>query len=445
MLNNFFKFDENNTTLKTEIFAGITSFLAMAYILGVNPAILADAGMPQSGVFFATAFVAGISSILMGILSRYPMGIAPGMGYNALFSYTIVVSMGKTWEVALAAVFVSSIIFLLISLSGLRDRIINLIPIDLKLGIGAGIGLFLAFVGLQRCGIIVHHPSTIVSMGSLLSPPALLAFLGIFITLIFYVKKVPAFVFLTLIITSIIGLIFVLFGFGASNSLMPIIPKEIISTNMDTSLLFSFTKGFGELFSDISNLILIVFSFVFLTLFDSIGTLIPLTHECGFVDDDNQVQGIKKAFLTVSLAGIIGSICGTSTPVIYLESASGIGLGGRTGLTAIIIGVCFFLSIFFAPLILSVFTAPVTSSALVIVGILMIVQLSDVNWKDNVMASSVFMAILMMIFSYSITIGIAWGFVTYTIASIAAGRFKEIGWEIVGLAIIFMIFLLFRL
>ena len=271
MLNEFFEFDENNTDLKTEIVAGLTTFLAMAYILGVNPAILGDAGMPQTGVFFATAFVTAIASIMLGLFSKYPMVIAPGMGYNALFSYTIVLGMGKSWEVGLAAVFISSIVFLFITFSGLKDKIINIIPMDLKLGIGASIGLFLAFIGLQRCGIIVNNESTLISMGSLLSPHALLAVIGIVIALILYVKKVPASVFLALIITSILGLIFSLFGFGAGDVLMPVLPKEMITTNMDFSLIFAFTKGFADLFSDIPSLILIVFSILFITLFDTIG------------------------------------------------------------------------------------------------------------------------------------------------------------------------------
>lgn len=372
------------------------------------------------------------------------MAIAPGMGYNALFSYTIVLSMGKSWEAALAAVFVSSVVFLIITFLGFRDKIINAIPTDLKLAIGASIGFFLAFVGLQRCGIIVSNSSTLISVGSLLSPPTLLAFVGIILAVIFYVKKVPAFVFLALIITSILGLVFTLFGLGTGDTLMPAIPKEIITTNIDFSLVYDFNRGFAELFSNIPSLILIVFSIVFITLFDTIGTMISLIKECGF-DEDKQEKKIKKSFLALSLAGIIGAICGTSTPVIYLENASGIGIGGRTGLTAIVVGICFFLSIFFAPLVLSLFTSSVTASALVMIGILMIVQLKEVNWDDNIVVASVFMTILLMILSCSISIGIAWGFITYVISSIAAGKFKQTNWPMYVLAIVFMIYLLFGL
>lgn len=306
-------------------------------------------------------------------------------------------------------------------------------------------GLFLAFIGLQRCGIIVSDSSTLITVGSLLYPHTLLAFVGIILAVIFYVKKLPVSVFLALIITSILGLILTLFGLGAGDTLMPAIPKEIITTNIDVSLVFGFTKGFADLFSDIPSLILIVFSIVFIMLFDTIGTMISLIMECGFDDEDKQEKKIEKSFLSVSLAGVLGSICGTSTPVIYLENASGIGVGGRTGLTAITVGICFFLSIFFAPLILSLFTASVTASALVMIGILMIVQLKDVNWDDKIVAASVFMTIIMMILSCSISIGIAWGFITYVVSSSAMGKFKQTNWAMWVLVFVFLIYLLFGL
>ena len=244
MLDNFFKFKENGTDFKTEIIAGITTFLAMAYILGVNPVILGDGGMPITGVFFATAVASGVASIIMGLVAKYPVGLAPGMGLNALFTYTIILGMGNTWETALAAVFISSIIFLIITVSGLREAILNAIPLDLKLGIGAAIGFFLAFLGLKGAGIIVADPSTFVSMGALSTAPALLAMIGIIITLILYVKKVPAAVFLGLVITAIIGVIFTAAGYGAGDMLMPAVPAQFITTSFDLSLVAGFTKGF---------------------------------------------------------------------------------------------------------------------------------------------------------------------------------------------------------
>lgn len=425
MLTKFFKLDENNTNLKTEFLAGLTTFLAMAYILGVNPALLSEGGMPATGVFFATALASGISCIIMGLISKYPVGLAPGMGIIPVFTYTIIISMGNTWETALAAVFVSSILFILITISGLREAILNAIPLDLKFAIGAGIGFFLAFVGLKGAGIIIGNSSTLVGMGNISSAPALLAIIGIMLTLVLYLKKVPAAVFLGLVITSILGVIFTLFGFGTGNALMPSIPTHFISFNFDVSLVGAFTKGFSQLFSNIPNLLTILFSLLFVTFFDTTGTLIPLANQCGFIDEEGNADGIDRAFLADAISGLIGAVLGTSTLNAYVESATGIELGGRTGLTAIFIGIFFLLSLVFAPTVLSLFTSSVTAAALVIVGILMAAQLKEVDWNNMVMASSVFITTIMMILTYSITIGISWGFITYAVASIATGETKE--------------------
>ncbi|MDO5809933.1 MAG: NCS2 family permease [Methanobrevibacter sp.] len=445
MLDNFFKFKENGTDFKTEIIAGITTFLAMAYILGVNPVILGDGGMPVTGVFFATAVASGVASIIMGLVAKYPVGLAPGMGLNALFTYTIILGMGNTWETALAAVFISSIIFLIITISGLREAILNAIPLDLKLGIGAAIGFFLAFLGLKGAGIIVADPSTFVSMGALTTAPPLLAMIGIIITLILYVRKVPAAVFLGLVITAIIGVIFTAVGYGTGDMLMPAVPAQFITTSFDLSLVAGFTKGFGQLFSNIPNLIMMLFSLVFVTFFDTTGTLMALGRQCGFIDEEGQAVGIENAFLADAVGGIIGAIFGTSTVTAYVESAAGIGIGGKTGLTAVVTGILFILSIFFAPLVLSLFTSPVTCAALVIVGVLMITQLKDVEWDNIIVAASVFMTIIMMILTYSISLGIAWGFVVYAVASLASGKAKELGWGIWLMVIIFIIYLFFGL
>ena len=445
MLDNFFKLSENGTDFKTEIAAGITTFLAMAYILGVNPVVLSDGGMPAAGVFFATAVSSAIACFIMGLVAKYPIGLAPGMGLNALFTYTIILAMGNTWETALAAVFLSSIIFLIITISGLREAILNAIPIDLKLGIGAAIGFFLAFLGLKGAGIIVADPSAIVRMGSLMAPPALLALIGIIITLVLYVKKMPAAVFLGLIVTAIIGVIFTACGFGAGNILMPSLPAHIVSANFDLSLFCGFIRGFGQLFSNIPNLMMILFSLIFVTFFDTTGTLMSLGRQCGFIDDEGQAVGIEKAFMADAVGGIVGAVLGTSTVTAFVESAAGIGNGGRTGLTAIVTGLLFLLSIFFAPLVLGLFTSPVTCAALVIVGILMIGQLKNVQWNSMIVAASVFMTIIMMILTYSISLGIAWGFVIYTVTSIASGKARDLGWGIWLMVLVFSIYLFFGL
>ena len=404
MIDNFFKFKENGTDFKTEILAGITTFLAMAYILGVNPVILGDGGLPITGVFFATAVASGVACIIMGLVSKYPVGLAPGMGLNALFTYTIILEMGNSWETALAAVFISSIIFLIITISGLREAILNAIPLDLKLGIG-----------------------------------------GVIITLILYVRKVPAAVFFGLVITAIIGVIFTAFGFGKGDIMMPAIPAQFITTNFDFSLFGGFVRGFGSLLNNIPNLIMMLFSLVFVTFFDTTGTLMALGRQCGFIDEEGQAVGIENAFLADAVGGIVGSVFGTSTVTAYVESAAGIGIGGKTGLAAVVTGILFILSIFFAPLVLGLFTSPVTCAALVIVGILMITQLKEVEWDNIIVAASVFMTIIMMILTYSISLGIAWGFVVYAVASVSSGKAKELGWSIWLMVIIFVIYLFFGL
>ena len=445
MLDDFFKFKENGADYRTEIIAGITTFLAMAYILGVNPSMLAEGGMPANAVFFSTAIASGLACIVMGLVAKFPVGLAPGMGLNALFTYTIILEMGNSWETALAAVFISSIIFFIITLSGLREAILNLIPADLKIGIGAGIGFFLAFLGFKGAGIIVNDPSTYVTMGNLLAPSVILALIGILITLVFYIRKVPAAVFFGMIITAAIGIVFSFLGFGTGNPLMPSIPAQFISVNFDFSLFGGFLRGFAQLFSNIPNLFMMVFSLLFVTFFDATGTLMSLGKQCGFIDEKGQSMGIEKAFLSDAIGGIIGSVCGTSTVTAFVESATAVGMGAKTGLSAVITGILFLLSIFIAPLILALFTPSVTAAALVIVGFLMMAQLGSVNWANAVISASVFMTIIMMILSYSISIGIAWGFIAYFVGSIAEGKFKEMGWGMYALMIVFLVYLFFGL
>ena len=445
MLDDFFKFKESGADYRTEIIAGITTFLAMAYILGVNPSMLAEGGMPANAVFFSTAIASGIACIVMGLVAKFPVGLAPGMGLNALFTYTIILEMGNSWESALAAVFISSIIFFIITLSGLREAILNLIPADLKIGIGAGIGFFLAFLGFKGAGIIVNDPSTYVTMGNLLAPSVILALIGILITLVFYIRKVPAAVFFGMIITAAIGIVFSFLGFGTGNPLMPSIPAQFISVNFDFSLFGGFLRGFAQLFSNIPNLFMMVFSLLFVTFFDATGTLMSLGKQCGFIDEKGQSMGIEKAFLSDAIGGIIGSVCGTSTVTAFVESATGVGMGAKTGLASVVTGILFLLSIFVAPLILALFTPSVTAAALVIVGFLMMAQLGSVDWANSVISASVFMTIIMMILSYSISIGIAWGFIAYFVGSIAEGKFKEMGWGMYALMIVFLVYLFFGL
>ncbi len=445
MLNKLFKLDENKTDFKTELLAGITTFLAMSYILGVNPGMLSQTGMSLEGVFIATALASGIACIIMGLISNYPVGLAPGMGLNAIFTYTIVLDMGLSWHAALAAVFLSSVIFLIISIVGLREIILNEIPIDLKLAIGSGIGFFLAFLGFTNSGIIISNPSTILTLGNIASPPVLLALIGIVITLILHIQKVPVAVFLGLIVTSIIGIIFSFVGFTSPDTLLPSIPTQWVSFNLNFSVFGGFLSGFGELFKSIPTLVLIIFSLLFVTFFDTTGTIIPIAKECGYVKEDGTTEGINKAFIGDAIGGIVGAIFGSSTVTAYVESATGIGLGGRTGMTSIITGILFLFSVFLAPTILSLFTASVTSAALVLVGILMFIQVKDINWNNPAIVASVFITIIMMLLTYSISLGIAFGFIIYTIGVVAQGKYKELNPFVWILFVIFLIYLFFRL
>ena len=445
MLNKLFKLDENKTDFKTELLAGITTFLAMSYILGVNPGMLSQTGMSLEGVFIATALASGIACIIMGLISNYPVGLAPGMGLNAIFTYTIVLDMGLSWHAALAAVFLSSVIFLIISIVGLREIILNEIPIDLKLAIGSGIGFFLAFLGFTNSGIIISNPSTILTLGNIASPPVLLALIGIVITLILHIQKVPVAVFLGLIVTSIIGIIFSFVGFTSPDTLLPSIPTQWVSFNLNFSVFGGFLSGFGELFKSIPTLVLIIFSLLFVTFFDTTGTIIPIAKECGYVKEDGTTEGINKAFIGDAIGGIVGAIFGSSTVTAYVESATGIGLGGRTGMTSIITGILFLFSVFLAPTILSLFTASVTSAALVLVGILMFIQVKDINLNNPAIVASVFITIIMMLLTYSISLGIAFGFIIYTIGVVAQGKYKELNPFVWILFVIFLIYLFFRL
>ena len=417
----------------------------MVYILSVNPSILATTGMPINGVFFATAVSSGIACIVMGLIAKYPIALAPGMGLNALFTYTFVMGMGNTWETGLSAVFVSSIFYLIITISGLREQLLETIPKDLKIAICMGIGFFVAFIGLSSGGIILFNAESGVLMGNLLLPSTFLALISIILTFILHFKKVPLAIFISMVLTSIIGLIMVALGFFDTSGLMPTVPSTIISTNFDLSVVGGFLKGFGGLLANPINLIVMVFSALFVDLFDTTGSLLVLGKQCGLVDEDGHGKGMDKAFIADGIGTMIGSIIGTSTVTSYTESGTGITVGARTGLATIVTGILFILSIFFAPFVLSLFTTSVTTGALVMVGIqhFLVIDVDHINWNNLVIVSSVFMTILMMILTFSISLGIAWGFLTYTLGMIMTKRYNEIPFSTYVLAVIFIIYLFF--
>lgn len=410
----------------------------MSYVLAVVPNMLSDGtGMPIAGIFVATAVASGIASILMGLISNYPIGIAPGMGLTSLFTYTICISMHTSWETALATVFLAGIIFLIITVSDLRTRILNSMAPSLRVAIMVGIGFFIAFVGLQGSGIIVPSASTLVQLGDLTSPTVLLAIVGIFITLRLYTKNVQAAVFIGISITVIIGLILGFLGFSG----MPILTME--STNLGFSTFGAFTRGFEGLFNNILDFIVVLFSLVMVSFFDTTGTLIPLATKMGLENEDGTIERIDKAFLVDATSVIIGSICGVSTMTAFLESSTGIDLGGRTGLTAIFIGIFFFLSITLAPIILGLITSSVTASALVVMGVIMMMEIRNVDMSYMPTAATTFVTIIMMTLTYSITIGTAFGFITYFLTSLSAGDREYINLTMSVLVVIFAIYLIF--
>ena len=354
MLEKLFKLSSHKTTVKTEILAGLTTFLAMAYILAVNPGMLSATGMPVQSVFLATAIASGVASILMGVLANYPVSLAPGMGVNAFFTYTVCMQFGYSWEAALAAVFVSGIVFIIISVTGLRKMIINAIPQQLKLAIGAGIGFFIAFIGMKNAGIIVANESTFVALGNLTDPVVLLAIFGLALTLILIAKKVTAAVFWGLIGTAVVGVLAGLCGIAN----MPQLPSSIMQFNFEMPTLGAFMSGFGELFAH-KDFIVVIFSFLFVDFFDTAGTLVAVANRAGLVNEKGELENIERALLSDSVGTCVGAVLGTSTVTSFVESTSGVEVGGRTGLTAVTTGILFLLSIVFFPL-LSVVTSAVT-------------------------------------------------------------------------------------
>ena len=436
MINKIFKLSEKKTNVRTEMLAGLTTFLAMAYILAVNPAILGDAGMDTQAVFMATAVSAAIASIVMGLLANYPVSLAPGMGVNALFTYTVVLTMGYSWQAGLASVFVSGLFFLVISVTGLRQYIINAIPKQLKQAIGAGIGFFIAFIGLKNAAIIVGDASTFVALGNVTDPSVLLAVFGILLTIFLVVKKVPCGVFVGMVITAVIGLVLGFMGIEG----MPALPETVFNTNFEISTFGAFAQGFGELFSNPFNCFIVIFSFLFVDFFDTAGTLISVGNSCGLVNEEGELENAEKALLADAIGTVAGAILGTSTVTSFVESTSGVGVGGRTGLTAVTTGVLFTLSVFISPLILSVATSAVTAPALVVVGIMMAQQLGGVDWDDFIYTAAGFITVIAMVLTYSISNGIALGFITYGVAMAAAGRAKEVNKVVWILDIVFIFY-----
>lgn len=424
MFEKLFKLSENGTNVRTEVIAGITTFLTMAYIIFVNPAILADAGMDRGAVFVATCLAAAIGCFIMGFIANYPIAQAPGMGLNAFFTYAVVLGMGYTWQVALAAVFVSGILFILLSVFKIREWIINSIPLSLRTGISAGIGLFLAFIALKNAGIVVDNPATLVQLGDITSVQSALAAFGFFLTIALVHRGFKGAVMIAILAVTLLGIIVGDVQWGGVMST----PPSIAPTFMQLDFSAVFEVG----------MISVVFAFLFVDLFDTAGTLVGVTQKANLMDKDGKIPRLNRALLADSTATSIGAVLGTSSTTSYIESASGVAAGGRTGLTAVVVGVLFLLALFFSPLA-GMIPAYATAGALFYVAILMMSGLVSVDWRDLTEAAPVVVTCLLMPLTFSIAEGITLGFISYAVIKTMSGKGRDVSISVWVMSAIFVV------
>ncbi len=433
-----FKLKENGTNAKTELYAGLTTFMTMAYILIVNPSLLSVAGMDSGAVLSATAIGAAIGTIFMALFSNYPFALAPGMGLNAYFAYTVVLQMGYSWQMALAAVFVEGIIFIILSLVNVREALFNSIPKAIKSSTGVGIGLYIAFIGMQNAKIIVNEDSTLVTLGNVTDISVLLALIGVVITMVLVIKKVKGALFFGILITYVIGIICELTGIYVVNpeaGVYSIIPTGIVSA--PPSLAPGFMKmDFSNVFS--MDFLIVMFSFLFVDIFDTLGTLMGVSSKAGYLDKDGKLPKIKGALLADAIGTTAGAVLGTSTVTTFIESASGVAEGGRTGLTSFIVGILFLVSLLFSPIIMSI-PSFATAPALIVVGLFMMEQVVKINFSDYTEGFPAFMTIIMMVVGYSISTGLVFGILSYVLLKLLCGRAKELNPVIIVVAILFVI------
>lgn len=424
MLEKLFQLKAHNTNVRTEILAGITTFLTMAYILFVNPSILGETGMDKGAIFVATCLAAAIGSAVMGLIANYPIALAPGMGLNAFFTYTVVLHMGHTWQVALGAVFLSACMFFVISIFRIREWIINSIPLALRSAIAAGIGLFLALIALKESGIVVANQATLVGMGDLAKPAPLLAILGFILIVALEARRVTGAVMIGILVVTFISIAIGVSQFGGVVSMPPSLAPTFLQLDIKGAL-------------DI-GLFSVIFAFLFVDLFDNSGTLIGVAKRAGLMGKDGHMPKMGRALIADSSAAMVGSLLGTSTTTSYIESAAGVSAGGRTGLTAIVVAVLFLLALFFAPLAGNV-PAFATAPALFFVAVLMASGLAEIDWDDLTVAAPVVVTALAMPLTFSIANGIAFGFITWTACKLLSGRLRELNPALVILSILFVI------
>lgn len=426
VLEKVFKLSGHNTNVKTEVIAGITTFMTMAYILVVNSNILADAGMDKGAVFAATAIAAFIGSCAMGFLANYPIALAPGMGLNAFFAYTVVLGMGYSWQFALCAVLIEGIIFILLTITNVREKIIDCIPTALKHAVTAGIGLFIAFIGLSNAGIVVNG-STILALGNLKDPLVLLTIFGLLLTAILIARNVKGAFLVSMLTISIVGMV---------GRLVPP-PEGVVSAAPSLKPVFmqAFSVPMEQIFS--FDMIVVVFTFLFVDLFDTVGCLVGVASKGDMLDENGKLPKAKQALFADAIATTVGALLGTSTVTAYVESAAGIGEGGRTGLTAVTTGILFLLALFFAPVFTAIPTQA-TAPVLILVGVMMASSLTKIDFSDFTNAIPAFLTFAMMPLAYSIADGIIFGIISFVVLKIATKRTNEINLSLIILSILFI-------
>lgn len=429
MLKKLFGFDPAKTTVRTEIVAGITTFLTMSYILAVNPSMFGQLdGMPGGAVFTSTALAAIIGCLAMAFHGKLPFGLAPGMGLNAFFVYSVCMGMGYSWPFALTAVLIEGVIFIILTLTNVREAIVNAIPLSLRNAIGAGIGLFIAFIGLQSAGVIVNDDATLIALGDITSGSALLALIGLIITGFMYAKNVPGSILLGILITMIIGI-----PMGVTEF------KGVLSLPESVAPIFCKFQ-FENVFT--LDMLVVVFTFLFIDMFDTVGTLVGVCTKAGIVDEKGNIYRLKQAFMADAIATTAGAMLGTSTTTTYVESAAGVAQGGRSGLTAFVVACCFAVALLFSPLFLSIPSAA-TAPALLIVGLLMLEPIKNIPFDDFTESIPAFVCIIMMPLSYSISNGILLGMITYVLMNMVCGKFKKITPAMYILAVLFVLKFIF--
>ena len=425
MLNKLFGFDSKKHNIRTEIVAGITTFLTMSYILAVNPSMFGLLeGMPAGAVFTTTALAAIIGTLAMAFLAKLPFGLAPGMGLNAFFVFTVCMGMGYSWQFALTAVFIEGILFIIMTITNIREAIVNAIPKNLRYAIGGGIGLFIAFIGMQNAGIIVNDDATLIALGDITSGTALLALIGLVITGVLYALNVKGAMLIGILVTTVIGIPMGITEF-----------KGIVSTPDSIAPIFCKFEWHNIFTLD---MLVVVFTFLFFDLFDTFGTLIGVTTKAKMVDENGRIPNLKQAFMADAIATTAGAMLGTSTTTTYVESAAGVAQGGRTGLTAFSIACCFAIALFFSPLFLSV-PGAATAPVLILVGMLMMEPVRNIDFDDATEAIPSFITLIMMPLAYSISAGIMLGMISYVIINICCGKFKKLTPAMYILAVLFIL------